>query len=210
MFLQDINQAIDILNSDGLIVYPTETFFALGCKLSSEISISKIFKTKKRLLAMPLPVIIADFEQINSVTNLSSSLHDDIKELSKHFWPGPLSLVLPARVTVSPLLTGGTGKIALRQSSHPVAVALAKQSGVPLVSSSANISGVQPVTKISEMDQDFLKSIDAILDLKPEPSGGLASTIIEPLGNKSFSILREGAIDYSKIIELGFSCNNKI
>ncbi len=205
MLLNNIDQAIEILNNDGLIIYPTETFFGLGCKFSSEKAISKIFKAKKRLLAMPLPVIIADLTQINLITSLSGSLYEDVLSLAEKFWPGPLSLILPARVTVSPLLTGGTGKIAVRQSSHPIAVELAKRIGEPLISSSANLSGTPPSTKVVDMDLDFLDKIDAILNMDPEPKGGLASTIIEPKGNKTFSLLREGAIASSEIISFGFN-----
>ena len=207
MFLKNIDQAVERLQSDGLLIYPTETFFALGCKISSEKSISDIFKTKKRLLAMPLPVIIANMDQLMPVTSLNTSIQEDVEVLAQAFWPGPLSLILPARVTVSPLLTGGTGKIAIRQSSHPVAIELAKRIGEPLVSSSANISGTAPVNQITEMNQVFIESIGAVLDLAPAPHGGLASTIIEPKGNKELLIHREGFVSLAAIQALGFTWN---
>ena len=206
MFLQDINHAIDILKNNQLLIYPTETFFALGCKISSEQAIADVFKFKKRLLAMPLPVIIANINQVPLVALLSSSLQDDVEFLAKEFWPGPLSLILPARVTLSPLLTGGTGRIAIRQSSHPVATELAQKLGEPLVSSSANISGILPVTKITEMDTTFMESIGAVLDLAPAPNGGLASTIIEPKGNKEVLVHRKGSVDLERIRNCGFIC----
>ncbi len=205
MNLVNMEQAVEIIKNDGLLIYPTETFFGLGCKISSESAITKIFMVKKRLLAMPLPVIAADFEQIKSITNLSNSLQEDIKKIAEHFWPGPLSLILPARATVSPLLTGGTKKIAIRQSSHPIAHELVQKIGEPLVSSSANISGSAPSTKISDMNVEFLKNIGAVLDLPPEPGGNLASTIIEPKGEGNFTILRQGAINSNEIVKLGFN-----
>jgi len=205
MFLDNIEQAVEILKNDGLLIYPTETFFGLGCKISSEKAITKIFKAKKRLLALPLPVIIADISQLASVTLLPDFIKEDLDLLTQNLWPGPVSIILPARVTLSPLLTGGTGRIAIRQSSHPVAVELAKKTGEPLVSSSANVSGTAPVTQISEMDKTFIENIGAILDFPPAPSGGLASTIIEPKGNKELLLHREGAVSLEKIKELGFT-----
>ena len=205
MFLNNIEQAVERLQNNKLLIYPTETFFGLGCKISSEKAIAEIFKVKKRLLAMPLPVIIAHINQLSSIALVSDSIYEDINILAENFWPGPLSLIIPARVTVSPLLTGGTGKIAVRQSSHPVAVALAKQVGEPLVSSSANISGVAPVTQICEMDKTFIEHVGAVLNLPPIPSGGLASTIIEPKGNKKLLIHREGFVNLDQITALGFT-----
>lgn len=205
MFLKSIEQAVERLHCNKLLIYPTETFFGLGCKASSEASISQVFKIKKRLLAMPLPVIIGNLQQLNDIVQLNPIIKEDVLLLAKHFWPGALSLILPARVNVSPLLTGGTNKIAVRQSAHPVATKIVNLLGEPIVSSSANVSGVAPVTKINNMDQDFVKSVGAVLDLTPEPSGGLASTIIEPIGNKKILVLREGQIKLSSLETHGFT-----
>lgn len=201
----NITQAVDHLKRDGLLLYPTETFFAIGCKISSEQAISKIFQIKKRLFAMPLPVIIANINQIDSVTKNNPALDDDIEHLANTFWPGALSLILKARINISPLLTGGTGNIALRVSSHPVATELADKLGEAIVSSSANLSGQAPVTHISDIEPSLAKQVDAFISPSPLPHGGQASTIIEPLGNKQIKVLRQGIISTVQLQEAGFN-----
>ena len=85
-----LQQAADILRGGGLIVYPTETFFGIGCRYDNEEAISRVFRGKRRLLAMPLPLIVADFEQVESVASPAPELWDDVVDLSSRFWPGPL------------------------------------------------------------------------------------------------------------------------
>lgn len=200
----NIPQAIEHLRNDGLLIYPTETFFALGCKVSSDQAISKIFQIKKRLFAMPLPVIVADINHIETVTQKDINLENDIETLANIFWPGALSLILKARITTSPLLTGGTGNIALRISAHPVAKALAHELGEAIVSSSANVSGQAPAVNLKDISSDITNQVNAFIDTPPVPAGNQPSTIIKPLGKKQIKMLRQGAISILQLQEAGF------
>ncbi len=199
-----LQQAADILRGGGLIVYPTETFFGIGCRYDNEEAISRVFRGKRRLLAMPLPLIVADFEQVESVASPAPELWDDVVDLSSRFWPGPLTLVLSARRHISPLLTGGSGNIAIRISAHPVARELAALTACPLVSSSANISGRPAVTEAADLNQELVGSVDLVLDLPPRPMGGKASTIIRPLGGRKLSLLRAGALESERLSGAGY------
>lgn len=199
-----LEKAISVLNDEGIIIYPTETFYGIGCKISSEKAISSIFQAKKRLLALPLPTIVSDLEQVFTCTQLSKAMQNDVEDLAKAFWAGPLTLLLPARKNVSALLTGGTGKIAVRLSSHPVAVALAKGIGEPIVSSSANISGKNPTACFQELDEELLKRVNGCVNLAPQPKGGHASTIIDVRGDKKIKVLRSGAISLEQLTEKGY------
>lgn len=200
-----LESAVTVLREDGILIYPTETFYGIGCKISSDKAISSVFQIKKRLLALPLPAIVSDLEQVFACTSLSASLVKDVEALAVRFWPGPLTFILPARKNVSPLLTGGTNAIALRLSSHPVAAALAKGVGEPIVSSSANISGKPPVSEFKALDEELLAHTDGFVDLAPAPMGGLASTLIELKGDKTVKVLREGAISSQSIKDYGFA-----
>ncbi len=200
-----LEKAISVLNDGGIIIYPTETFYGIGCKISSEKAISSVFQAKKRLLALPLPTIVSDLEQVFTCTQLSKAMQNDVEDLAKAFWAGPLTLLLPARKNVSTLLTGGTGKIAVRLSSHPVAVALAKGIGEPIVSSSANISGKNPTACFQELDEELLQRVNGCVNLSPKPKGGQASTIIDVLGSKQIKILRNGAISLEQLTEKGYA-----
>lgn len=201
----NLEKAISALNDEGIIIYPTETFYGIGCKISSEKAISSIFQAKRRLLALPLPTIVSDLGQVCACTQLSKAMQNDVEELAKLFWAGPLTLLLPAKKYVSALLTGGTGKIAVRLSSHPIAVALAKGIGEPIVSSSANISGKQPTACFEELDKELTKRVSGYINAAPKPKGGQASTIIDVLGDKKIKILRNGAISLEQLTEKGYA-----
>lgn len=196
----NLENAIDVLKKDGIILYPTETFFGIGCKMSSETGILNIFKIKKRLLAMPLPTITAHLEQVFQFAVINDTIKNDVIDLANLFWPGPLTFILPARAFVPDILTGGTKTIAIRQSSHPIAIALAKAVNEPIISSSANISGGEPVISIKDMNKDILQHVNGYIDSDIVPKGGLASTIISFAGNKEIKVLREGAIHSSEFL----------
>ena len=179
------------MKNGGLILYPTETFFGIGCRADDADAVRRVFLCKKRSLSMPLPVILGSQQQLELAAVQEKCPAGDIAALSS-FWPGPLTLLLPARKELPEILTGGTGKIAVRVSSHPSARALADACGFPIVSSSANISGRPAVT-------------DGVLDEPPAPGGGEASTIVEPLGDHRLRLLREGALCLSRLEQAGFT-----
>lgn len=200
-----IQEAVARLKDGELVLYPTETFFGIGCKISDDAAIARIFRVKHRLFAMPLPVILADSGQLAKVAQISPSLSADVEKLAAAFWPGPLSLILPARRQLSPLLTGGTGNIAVRVSPHPVAGKLAAMVGEPIVASSANISGQPPVTRAEDLDPELAEAVDAILDLPPAPAGGKPSTLVEPMGDGILQVHRRGAVHLDQLKAAGFT-----
>ena len=206
-----LQEAARRLRLGGVILYPTETFFGIGCRADNAEAVLRVFHCKRRSLSMPLPVILGCFEQLALVAIPDPALADDMSALAR-FWPGPLTLLLPARPELPEALTGGSGKIAARISSHPAARALAEQSGFPIVSSSANISGRKAVTAASELDPELLLSLmpetDGVLDEPPAPGGGEASTIVEPLGNRTLRLLREGALPLTDLRQAGFHILN--
>lgn len=203
-----LRQATDILRGGGLIVYPTETFFGIGCRYDNEEAISRVFRSKRRLLAMPLPLIVADFGQLESIVRPAPEIWDDVSDLASRFWPGPLTLILGARRHLSPLLTGGSGNVAVRISPHPVARELAARTGVPLVSSSANISGQAAVTDAASLNEELAAAVDLVLDLPPHPMGGKASTIVRPLGGMKLGLLRAGALESERLLAAGYRLEN--
>ncbi len=203
--ITDIDKALELLGRGGVLVYPTETFFGIGCVVHDEAAIARVFQIKQRLFALPLPLLIAHAGQLASVAAPKPETEEDVFSLQQSFWPGPLSLILPARLSVSPLLTGGTGNVAVRVSSHPVAAALSAGVNAALVSSSANISGQAPAKQPEDLDEELLRQVDALVNLPPLPAGGEASTLVEPLGQRQIKILREGAISAQTLEHAGFS-----
>lgn len=201
-------QAVSTLQNFDILIYPTETFFALGCSALSVQAIAAIYGTKARDKALPLPVIIGDIAQLAMLTDKIG--HDEEALIGK-FWPGPLTIIFQARAELPPLLTAGTGRVAVRLTSHSEAARLAKIAGSPLVSSSANISGQPPVTRVADLDPELVRDTrGAVYAGGKAPAGGKPSTIVELVkvnhGGNMLHILREGAVPSSCFSDLGFTC----
>lgn len=203
--------AVAALENLDVIIYPTETFYAIGGSTMSTQVVEKVYKIKERDKVLPLPVIIGDLSQLSMLTE---QVCQYTERLITKFWPGPLTIIMPARKELPQLLTAGTGRVAVRFSSHCEAAQLAMDAGVPLISSSANISGQPPVTRPEDLDPELVKRVNgAVYSGGKEPRGGEASTIVELAhlnGNgKMLHILREGAISAATLIKMGFSCHIK-
>ncbi|WP_298068456.1 L-threonylcarbamoyladenylate synthase [uncultured Mailhella sp.] len=200
--------AVRALNAGGIIIYPTETFFGIGCRADSEEALLRVFQIKRRPLGKPLPLILGSQTQLALAVSVPDALAGDVEDLVR-FWPGPLTLLLPAKDGLPAPLTAGTGVIAVRMSPHPVAQALAKQCGFPVVSTSANVSERPPVTSAAALDPDLLAALDprrdGVIDLPPAPSGAQASTIVRPLGGRRLELCRKGAFSALRLRETGFT-----
>lgn len=205
------DEAVACVRAGGLVVYPTETFFGVGCKACDFDAVARVYQAKRRDVHLPLPVIVAGEEHLRAVARSEPAL----EALIQSFWPGPLTVLLPALGHVPPLLTGGTGRIALRVSSHPVAHALSEAVGEALVSSSANISGRPAVTRVEQLDPELLQRVDGILAQGPVPAGGAPSTLVEWVQSSSATgaikpvgclrLLRLGAVSVQDLEHAGYT-----
>lgn len=196
----NLKRAAELMLDGHPVIFPTETFFALGSRALDADATARVYRAKHRSTVRPLPLILGNWEQLDMVAKVPAEL----MPLLKRFWPGPLSVIFPARLRVPDILTGGTGRVAVRLSSHPVARALALAVGEPITSSSANISGNPAVVSARQLDKELIASVRGILDEPPVPSGGLPSTLIERMEDGKLRILRGGAITPSEIAEAGF------
>ncbi|MDL2313919.1 L-threonylcarbamoyladenylate synthase [Desulfovibrio sp. OttesenSCG-928-C14] len=205
------------------IVYPTETFYAVGASALSQDAARQVYAVKKRGHSYPLPVILGGLEQLELVAaprRGESEAWELSLRLAELFWPGPLSLLLPAAPSLPQALTGGSGNVVARVPAHQAARELAAAAALPLISSSANISGRPPATRPEDLDGELLAALleaggeeaeskGSVLDLPPRPGGGLPSTIVRArpeLGPRCLGILREGAVSAAALEEQGFIC----
>lgn len=210
--LKDINpkilfnteDAIEHLLHGGLLLYPTETCYALGCIASCNDAVNEIYKVKRRPAAKPLPMLAGNYRQAATAVDLKAAPH----ELIARFWPGPLTLILPAKKDVAQALRNRENKTAIRVTSCQLAARLAIGCGFPLVATSANLSGRQPARFMDDIDAEFLDSLckcgpDCAI-MSDNGNGTLStatlpSTIVEPFpcgaGVWKLKVLRNGAID---------------
>jgi L-threonylcarbamoyladenylate synthase len=171
-----LRQACNALNDDGVIAYPTEAVFGAGCDPWSETAIIRLLAMKRRPFEKGLILIAADFNQLQ---DFIQPLSADILAKVTQSWPGPNTWLLPVRDYVSPFLTGGRDTLAVRVTAHPLAAELCRRFGGPLVSSSANLTGLKPAKNVHQVHWQ-LPELDYVL---PGALGGATkpSTIRDAL-----------------------------
>ena len=177
-----------MLARGGVIVYPTETLYGLGADASNEGALARVVELKGRAAGKPIAVLISDTEMLEGIVEDISPAAAD---LMQRFWPGPLTIVLRARSTVSRRLTGGRDGIGVRVSSHPIAIALVRALGRPVTAPSANPAGLRPPTRLDEARAYFGDRVDCYVDggaLAGEP----ASTVVD--ARDGLRVIRDGAV----------------
>lgn len=199
----DMDSAAQTLRQGGLCLFPTETFFGLGCDARNPEAVARLLMLKERPQAQGLPVIIGALEQLAQACRLSPGpdfpepLGALALQLMERFWPGPLSLVLPAASGLAPGVPR-QNSVALRLTPHPAARELCRKAHSPLVASSANLRGQSPVCQAKNLNPQLLQLAQALLNAPPAPAGGLPSTLAAPVlspdGQPALQILREGAV----------------
>lgn len=188
---EQINQAVEALEAGKIIVYPTETSYALGCDATNDAAVRRIFDIKGRPGAKGLPVIISDKKTVTKYLEFSKTAWD----IANLFWPGPLNIIGPISFG-SPIASSCSqhGTQSIRATSHPFAVTLAARFGKPIVATSANISGQDSIYTINEVNQLFTGRLvpDLIIDAGELPPVG-SSTTIKILGEQ-VTVIRQGSI----------------
>jgi L-threonylcarbamoyladenylate synthase len=191
-----LSEALKILRRGGVIAFPTETFYGLGADARQETAVEKIFLIKGRNDHNPISVIV---DNDREVIPLVTAVPEAAQILIHKFWPGPLTLVFTASASTLSRLTGGSGKIGIRVSSHPVARLLAMGLAGPITATSANLSGGQECTTAGEALRVFGNHVDGVID-GGTTTGGLGSTIIDVTVSPPL-ILREGVVTRSEILD---------
>ena len=159
----DITHQLDdaghCLRAGGLIAYPTEAVYGLGCDPFNEEAVTKLLALKMRPMEKGLILLIADWQQLSA---LISDVSLDKMAAVRATWPGPVTWIFPKSTTIPVWLSGHHPGIAIRMSAHPVAHALCVSFGA-IVSTSANIAGRDPARDISDLHHQFPKGIDALV-----------------------------------------------
>jgi L-threonylcarbamoyladenylate synthase len=184
-----------VLRGGGVVAYPTETFYGLGALARDLAALDRLARAKGRPEGKPLPLVAADAPMVEEVAELSGLA----RRLAERFWPGPLTLVLPARQGLPAAVTGGTGTVGIRIPGCEVARALCRAAGGAIVSTSANPSGGPPPMEPGALDGELAARLDGVLDAGPSP-GGLPSTVVAVAGDR-LTLLRDGAIPFASIEE---------
>lgn len=193
----ELAEAADILKNNGTVAFPTETVYGLGANALSGEAVKKIFIAKGRPSDNPLIVHIAD---ISGIYPLVTEFNDRAKTLAENFWPGPLTMVLPASELIPKEVTGGLSTVAIRIPDHPVALMLLQLAGIPIAAPSANTSGGPSPTTPEHVLSDLRGKVDAVV-AGGESSLGVESTVLD-LTTEPPVILRPGGITREMLEEV--------
>jgi L-threonylcarbamoyladenylate synthase len=189
-----LERAIETMQHGGIVAFPTDTVYGVGASLAHPETLKRIFEIKGRDSERTLPLLLASPGDLDKVT---ANIDPRLLELALAFWPGPLTIALPALDSLPPQVVAADGSVGVRVPDHSVALTLAQRSGGAIASTSANISGQLPARRAEEIDPALAESLDLILD-GGIARGGLASTVIRLEGD-TISFIREGAVSSSRI-----------
>ncbi len=184
----------DILDGDGVMAFPTETFYGLGVLALSGKAIEKVYRLKERERGKPLSVVISD---IAMAEKIADSLPPLFRPLAGEFWPGPLTLVVRAKPQFPPNLLGRDGSLAMRVPAVSWLRDLVRYLGAPITATSANLSGQREISTSDDVIAAFQGIVDLIIDGGRTP-GGLPSTVVDLTGARPL-ILRAGAVPESAL-----------
>jgi L-threonylcarbamoyladenylate synthase len=208
MVILHLAAAAQALRAGGCVVYPTETFFALGALATETAALARIAAIKARPAAKPLPLLVGDMEQMAAILPEgfdAGPLAADFQALADRFWPGPLSLVVPCREELPALVKDAAGLVSVRFTPHPTAAALCRLAGGPVVATSANVSGQPPAAFAEALDTTLVAASDGLVTEGPAPGGGMASTVAGLLGRGRLRIFREGTMPLTALRAAGYA-----
>ncbi|MBC2734140.1 MAG: threonylcarbamoyl-AMP synthase [Desulfobacteraceae bacterium] len=189
-----IHRAVYILRQGGMVVVPTRHLYGLAVDALNAPAIERVFAAKQRPLDQPLLILVAARDDVRKY---AQAIDAKAGILMDAFWPGRLTVILDARPILPPPLTGGTGRVGIRLTGHPVCQALVRSLSRPMTATSANLSGQAGCGRIEDLHPAIVAAADLILDagsLKP----GIGSTVVD-VQPDAVQVLREGAVTAAAI-----------
>jgi len=187
---KDVNQAIKVLRDGGIVIFPTDTAFGIGCRMDNEKSVERLFKIRKRPKTQATPVLVDSLEMAQKY--LKPIPQEIIDKLIKPYWPGGLTIILRRnKVKIPSLVRGGGATLGVRIPNHLVALSLIKGVGIPILGCSANFHGEETPYNFEDINKELVGLVDYVVYGKciiKQPS-----TVIN-CSRKPWKIIRQGAI----------------
>ncbi len=196
---EKLQEAAAALQQGGLVAFPTETVYGLGADATNEQAVRDIFAAKERPADNPLIVHIGDMSMLRQVVADEKDLPAPARKAMEEFWPGPLTLILPAHPAIAPSVRPGMDTIGVRFPAHPVAQALIRLSGRPIAAPSANRSGKPSPTTASDVAEDMEGRIVGVVD-GGACTVGVESTVVA-ISDQEAVIYRPGGVTQEQLAE---------
>lgn len=189
--MEDLRKAIEVIKQGGIVIFPTDTAFGIGCRMDNEDAIKRLFEIRKRPVGQATPVL---FDSVKTVRKYVNPFDVKIEGLMDKFWPGALTIILKCDISMVPDLVRGGGKnLGVRIPDHEIPRKIVKEIGLPILGPSANFHGEKTPYKFEELDKELIKLVDFIVEGKTKGEN-LASTVID-CTDEPWRIIRQGNVE---------------
>lgn len=179
----EINKAAQILKKGGVVIFPTDTVFGLGCLFDSNKALARIYEIKNRPQTLPLPILVSKIEEVEKLAYITPLA----KSLINKYWPGALTLVLKAKKS--------NQKLGFRLPNSKITLSLIEEAGKPIIGTSANFHGQSVQKNSKDLPKDLIDKVD--FTVEGISGGGVESTVVDASGQKP-KVIRQGAINIRK------------
>ena len=185
-----IEEAVKVLNQGGIVIYPTDTAFGIGCRIDNEVAIERLFKIRRRPKSQAVPVLV---ENRKMAQKYLLPVLEPVRKLMESYWPGGLTIVYPClKEMVPPLVRGNGANLGVRVPDHSQTLKLIHKLGVPILGPSANFHGQPTPFRIQDLDPRLIKLaemvVEGVCNLKR------VSTVID-CSLLPWKILRQGSVN---------------
>jgi len=190
---RQIHQAVYVLNQGGVVAIPTDTVYGLAADARNAQAVRRVMELKGRSADAPLPLLVADIAEAEKV---AGPLTGAARALASRFWPGALTLVVPAEIEL-PALVVQDGLVGLRVPDDPICIRVLRLFGAPVTGTSANLTGKTPAMNPDEVRRQFGNKVDYVLEAGR--AGGASPSSVARVSDNEMSVLRIGAISEDEL-----------
>ncbi|MCF7823690.1 MAG: threonylcarbamoyl-AMP synthase [Candidatus Marinimicrobia bacterium] len=188
---QVLEQAVSILSEGGLIIYPTDTVYGLGCDITKKSAIERIYRVKGMQKQKPLSFVCADIKDISKYAKISTTVYRDLRR----YLPGPYTFILPGTREAPKVLLSNQKTVGIRIPDHPLTLAIVRALGNPIISTSVNISSQSFASDPQEFYEYYEDKVDLVLD--SGPTWAELSSVIDMTDDEQPVVIRAGQGDIS-------------
>lgn len=188
--IDPLEKAVNVIKSGGIVIFPTDTAFGIGCRIDNETTVTRLFNIRKRPNTKAAPVLVSSIDMAREWVD---EINPQAEKLIDEYWPGGLTIVLPSTdLRVPSLVKGGGNTLGVRMPDHEDILQLVSKVGVPILAPSANLSDDDTPFTVDELNPKLVRLVDFVLP--GESKIKQTSTVVDSTVNP-FKVLREGAVD---------------
>ncbi len=176
---RDLEKAATILKNGGVVIFPTDTVYGIGCRFDNQTAVDRIYQIKGTPGDQPFPILVSNITQVEKLAIISETA----KKLIKKYWPGALTVILESQITKD--------KMGFRMPDSNLVKSMIDRIGIPIIGTSANFHGQKPLTRFKDLDPKLIELAD--MTISGECQKGIESTVVDATVSPP-KILRQGAV----------------